>query len=490
MALFDAIEGFLGRPDPMQQLYAGLGQAPGQPGSPAGAQPGQAAPGGPPQGGGPPGGSQGGPQVYQSPPDLASAYAALSGGGQANAPPANAPPLDMAQTLLALSQRDQARQGFNNGLALIAASAYPGRTSPALMKAMQGPQGEDPSSLFNSYVQMQAWQQQNTRYADLLNNSDKYAKSFGVDPDMFKATVTAAGPQGAGQILGQIAAAQMGLTGTQTDKEYKQAMRTWGQTPDSQDTQGNPLPKPTEAAWDQMQRDTVTLSTGQAKDVREARGALPGYNASLGDMNARIGRIQGQSDVISGILSDGKKQAAAQTLLSADPGSWGGIIAQHSGLLSDAELKAIGDLKQLKMQNYAANFKSGQRLTGQEANRLGQAADQIANLSVAPSDYMSNLGDVKKKLNAAQANAYGAAEDYDNLPMNLRPSLDPSYLPGGVNTRKETVAPTWAKPVDVSDPKDLASLQQGQAYRIKSGPYAGIHYKGFRDDGTPDGTSQ
>ena len=85
---------------------------------------------------------------------------------------------------------------------------------------------------------------------------------------------------------------------------------------------------------------------------------------------------------------------------------------------------------------------------------------------------MSNLGDVKKKLNAAQANAYGAAEDYDNLPMQLRPSLDPSYLPGGVNTRKETVAPSWAKPVDVSDPKDLAILPQGQAYRIRSGPYA------------------
>ena len=45
--------------------------------------------------------------------------------------------------------------------------------------------------------------------------------------------------------------------------------------------------------------------------------------------------------------------------------------------------------------------------------------------------------------------------------------------------------PTWAKPVDVSDPKDLANLPKGQAYRIKSGPYAGIHYKGFKDDGTP-----
>jgi hypothetical protein len=391
---------------------------------------------------------------------------------------------------MAYQQQNQAREGFWGGLAGVAQALHPGRVTPGMVKSITGPQSEDPTSLFNSYVQLQAWQQQNTRYADLVNNSDKYAKSFGVDPDMFKATITAAGPQGAGQILGRIAEAQMGLTGTQTDREYKQAMRTWGQTPDSQDTQGNPLPKPTEAAWDQMQRDTVTLSTGQTKDVREARGALPGYNASLGDMGARIGRIQTQSDVINGILSDGRKQAAAQTLLSADPGSWAGIIAQHSGLLSDAELKAIGDLKQLKMQNYAANFKSGQRLTGQEANRLGQAADQIANLSVAPSDYMSNLGDVQKKIRAAQANAYGAAEDYDNLPMNLRPSLDPSYLPGGVNTRKETAAPSWAKPVDVSDPKDLASLPQGQAYRIKSGPYAGIHYKGFRDDGTPDGTSQ
>ena len=54
--------------------------------------------------------------------------------------------------------------------------------------------------------------------------------------------------------------------------------------------------------------------------MREAAQALPGYNASLGDMGNRIDSIQSQSDVIKGILSDGKKQAAAQTLLNAEPG--------------------------------------------------------------------------------------------------------------------------------------------------------------------------
>ena len=354
---FDFLQGAMGRPDPQQQLAAALGQGPGQAGSSQGPQPlaGQnALPAGPAGPGGAPGGQQAPPtpQIYQSPPDLTQMYTALyGGGGQANAPQgpsagSGQPPPDLVQAYMALQQREQAKQGFWGGLAGIAQALHPGRVTPGMVQAIRGPQ-EDTGSLLQNLVQLQAWQQQNTRYADLVNNSGKYATAFGVDPDMFKATITAAGPSGAGDILGKIAEAQMGLTGTQTDKEYKQAMRTWGQTPDQQDTNGNPLPKPTEAAWDQMQRDAVTLSGGQAKDVRDARSALRyGYTrrASLGDMSARIGRIQGQSDVISGILSDGTKQAAAQTLLSADPGSWAGIIAQHSGLLlATGGLKAIGD---------------------------------------------------------------------------------------------------------------------------------------------------
>ena len=124
-------------------------------------------------------------------------------------------------------------------------------------------------------------------------------------------------------------------------------------------------------------------------------------------------------------------------LLNAEPGSFSGIAAQNSGVLNDAELKAIGDLKQLKMQNYASNFKSGQRLTqigGHEARR--RRPTRLRTSAVSPETYMKNIDDVAKKLGRARANAYGAAEDFDNLPMELRPLLDPSYLKGGVNARE------------------------------------------------------
>jgi hypothetical protein len=383
-----------------------------------------------------------------------------------------------------LAMRQQASNSLDRSLGLIAASAYPGRHPEMIMNAMNGGQ-QDPAGMFSNVLQLQQYAQQQQRYQDLITNSGAYAKSFGVDPDMFKATITAAGPQGAGEVLGKIAEAQMGLTGSQTDKEWRDANRKWGTTTDSQDAQGNPLPKP---AWLNTESSFVAHQQtveGQAKDVREAAQALPQYNASLGDMGNRINAIQGQGAVLKGILSDGKKQAVAQTLLAADPGSMSGIIAQNTGILSDQELNVIGQLKQLKMQNYAANFKSGQRLTQQEATRLGQAADQITNLAVSPDTYLSNLQDVETKLGHARANAYGAAEDFDNLPMELRPLMDPSYLKGGVNSRDQTPTPAWAKAVDVNSPADLAKLPKGQAYRIKAGPYAGVHYVGFKDDGTP-----
>jgi hypothetical protein len=473
--IFDLIQGAMGRPDPSMQLRAALNPLAGVPasGAPAGPGGGPGASGPSPAPGGPPGappGDAGGPQQQQQ---------------QAPQPQATQTPPDLGSMFVQLMQRQQANEGFNRGLGMLAAGFAQPRDRATMIDAMSGQSGGDPASLIGNVMKLQQYNQAQARYSDLVNNSDGYAKAFNMDPTMFKAAITAAGPQGAGDILGKIAEGQMGLTGNLTDKEYQQARRQWGQTPDSQDADGKPLPAPTwlntEAGF-QAHQQTVEA---QGKDVREAAQALPGYNASLGDMGTRVASIQAQGDVIKGIIGDPKKQIAAQTLLAAEPGSWSGIIAQNSGVLNTDELKAIGDLKQLKSQNYASNFKSGQRLSQQEATRLGQAADQISNVAVSPDTYMANISDVQTKLGHAQANAYGAAEDFDNLPMNLRPLLDPSYLKGGVNARDATPMPAWAKPVDVADPKDLAALPKGQAYRVKSGPYAGVHYAGFKDDGTP-----
>ena len=477
--LFDLLTAAAGHPNPAMQIQAALGQRPGQPGSAEGPQPlagpsaGPAGPGGPPgASGGPP--SPGGPQPPGGPP---------GGAPPPPQPQAYQTPPDLGQMFVQLMQHQQANEQFNRGMGMLAAGFAQPRDRATMIDAMQGQSG-DAGSTMSTLMRLQQYNIQQQRYQDVLGSIPGMADKMGIDPSILL-TMAKADPEGFGKTIGSIEMAQSGLTGSLTDKEYRQAQKQWGTTPDSQDAQGNPLPRPTwlntESGF-QVHQQTVEA---QGKDVREAAQALPGYNASLGDMGKRIASIQAQAPVIQGILSDGKKQVAAQMLINAEPGSMSGLIAQNAGVLSDAELKAIGDLKQLKMQNYQANFKSGQRLSQQEATRLGQAADQIPNVSVSPAGYMQNLADVGTKLGHARANAYGAAEDFDNLPMELRPLLDPSYLKGGVNARDATPMPAWAKPVDVSDPKDLANLPKGQAYRIKSGPYAGVHYVGFKDDGTP-----
>ena len=87
---------------------------------------------------------------------------------------------------LAISQRDQARQQFNSGLGLLAASMYPGRHPEMIMKAMSGG-GEDAGSLFNNLMQMQQWQQQNQALQAYRQGVPGMLKGFGLTDEEVKA---------------------------------------------------------------------------------------------------------------------------------------------------------------------------------------------------------------------------------------------------------------------------------------------------------------
>lgn len=150
--------------------------------------------------------------------------------------------------------------------------------------------------------------------------------------------------------------------------------------------------------------------------------------------------------------------------------------------LEAPEVKLIDDIRQMKLQNYSVNFKSGQRLTQQEASRLGAKADQLSNLELDPKSYMDNVGILQKNIKTAHANAYGAANSLDDIPPELRPRLDKSFLPGGVNAVPGTTMPKWATPVPVNSVADIKALPKGQAYKIASGSHAGeVHWAGVED---------
>ena len=107
MAIGDLLFGLMGQPNPQQQIAQALGQYPGQAGSRSGPVPGPgagaAAPGLAQQGGGANSPPQP-PQQQQAPPQ----------------PQAYQTPPDMGQLYLQLMQRQQANQGINTGLGLLA----------------------------------------------------------------------------------------------------------------------------------------------------------------------------------------------------------------------------------------------------------------------------------------------------------------------------------------------------------------------------------
>src|ERR1700722_17199172 len=149
--ILDLLAMAAGHPDPATAIAARLGQMPGQPGSGAGPQP-LAGPQGPPTGqagpAGPPGAS-GGPAGADGPPG--------GPGGAAPAPPqpqAYQTPPDLGQMFVQLMQRQQADQGFNRGLGMLAAGFAQPRDRATMVDAMsQG--GPDAGSTMGNIMKLQ-----------------------------------------------------------------------------------------------------------------------------------------------------------------------------------------------------------------------------------------------------------------------------------------------------------------------------------------------
>ena len=374
--IFDALQGMLGRPDPMQQIYAGLGQAPGQPGSPAGPQPGAPGPGAPNAGGGPPGApgpDPGGqqqqqqqappqPQVYQSPPDLAQMY-------------------------LALSQRDQARQQFNSGLGLLAASMYPGRHPEMIMKAMSGG-GEDPGSTLQNLVQLQQYQQQNQALQAYRQNIPAMVKAAGLDPSFVPLAM--ADPT----LLSKIVETQAGVGGSQTDKEYKNAIKVY------QDANpGKPLPPElqTEAGFAAQQAGNITTAKTKADDLAADQHnfapALSNYDKGIG--------------LVDQFMTPDMQEGAKEFLGTG--GSLRPVAAKGKA--------AYALYKQIMATQFSAgtqDFKGAGRITQQELTQDAPSQSTMGQLNQDPNDFFAGVQKYRDQLAQHRGNLFGAAQKGDD----------------------------------------------------------------------------
>ena len=215
------------------------------------------------------------------------------------------------------------------------------------------------------------------------------------------------------------------------------------------------------------------LATDNAADLSDAQGKLAPLNQRIDETNTVVDRIKSNP-----------KLDAALTYLTTTGGA-GAAAAAKSGMIDRQTYQAIQDIQQLSGQVYGEGFSStGSKRTQQEVAAIVSGLRQLKATGMSAQDYIDQaLNPLQSHLQRGKANAFGAAGSLDDLSPELHMKVDPIYLPGG--RLYAGAGGEWARPIDVSDPKELARLQKGQAYRIKSGPYAGVHWVGFKDDGTP-----
>ena len=433
MSLFDLIQTAMGRPDPRMQLAAALNQAPGQSGSNTGPIPGAppapgAGAGGPsnPAGGGPPAAAGGAPQTPQQPP-------------QPPQPQAYQSPPDLAQAYLQLAGRAQAEQQFNNGIAGMVASLYPGRTSGALVSALRG-NVQDPSETFGTLMKLQMFNQQAQQLQAFQRAVPDIAKQLNMTPD----EVLAAGPDAVHTALtANLPPEAMrnwtyakrqwvqnhpeDPTGAEFEKQFPMSMAITGAIPGLSDTDRQRV---------NMLGDWQRQNPGQTPPTWLSNTtAFQNYQKDLGDAQSNFSQLNQRSqeaiDTIERIKNNPNLGAALKTLSAT--GGWGSNLAAQTGAMDPQTKQAIDDIQLLSGQIYGEGFRStGSRRTGQEVQAIVEGLSKLQKTGYSANDYSSTvLTPVEQRIQKAQANNFGAAQQLDTMPDALKPLVDPIYMPGG-----------------------------------------------------------
>lgn len=410
--LFDMLMAVSGRPTDAQ-LMAGLGQAPGQPGSNApGPVPG-AAPAGQAGGGAPPT-QQGAPPAAQGAPQGQGAPAATMPGGQP-APTAFQSPSDLGQMYLQLAQRQQAEEGFNRGLGLLAASAYPGRRPDIIMRAMTG-NTQDPAELFGNLMKLQTFGQQQQNLAAYRQNLPGMMKQLNLDPSM--QPLLAANPD----ILSKIVETRAGVGGDAISQELVKERSSWhDQNPGKTDVDmiaARPeLAGPMEFVT--AKQAAGTEATKLAADKAAAASDFTGIHADMGETEQMLGWLKAHPDA---------------TVKAVQEGAWAtgrpGQFQQWLGTVDQDTATAAADLQKLQGKLYGSSWKGrGGRLSQLEAGKISEGFSTLTNPSTPAAEINQQVGDLYNKTQTAHANAFGAAGM--PTPSNYYGLMDSAYKKGG-----------------------------------------------------------
>jgi hypothetical protein len=400
--LFDLIQGAMGRPDPSMQLRAALNPLAGVPS--AGAPTGPAGPPGASGGPAAPTGSTPGIRVV-TPPD------GPPGGQQpqqAPQPMAYQTPQDLGSMFVQLMQRQQANEGFNRSLGMLAAGFAQPRDRAMMIDAMSGQSG-DPASLMGNVMKLTQYNQQQQRLADMQKNLPALAQSMNIPLETLT-TMFNSNPEGFGQEIAKIQEAQMGLTGDPGERAVQAARADWHrQNPGK--TDADMLGAHPELA------DAISLTafrtgaaTTAATEAKDRQTQMDAAKTDFVDIDAQHKKVE---DLLTKLKAN--PDAVVKAVQNLGPTSgWGGAIRGNLpasfGGLDQATRDAAGQLVLLHNILYSEGWKGkGTRLSQTEAARIGSSFDNLSNPALSADEIKNQLGDLTNQEATARVNAAAAA---------------------------------------------------------------------------------
>jgi hypothetical protein len=452
-SILDLLAAAAGHPDPADQIAARLGQMPGQPGSPQGPQPlaGAAPPAGPPAGPAGPPGASGGP---------AGAGGAPSGGpggpgGPAPPPPqpqAYQTPPDLGQMFVQLMQRQQADQGFNRGLGMLAAGFAQPRDRATMVDAMSQGSGQDAGSLMGSLMKLQQYNIEQQQMAAYRQAIPGMLEKAGIDQSY--APLVMANPD----ILSKIVENQAGVSGNpawQAQIKAEAAYAAAGKLPP-----WTPRDPSSYDAWTKANTaSTVATEKTQADDLvadkHNFAPALSNYDKALGMIDQ---------------LQTPEMQAGVKQFL--------GTAGQFTPLsmMDDKGKAAYALYKQIMATQFSAgtqDFKGAGRITQQELTQDAPSQSTMGQLNQSPTDFFNGVSKYRDQIAQHRANLFGAAQQATDPRLSdtdyakyVAPNLD---ITGGSRRAND-----FSKMSDADATKAVANLSAGSTF---IGPDGNVHKK-------------
>jgi len=380
----------------------------------------------------------------------------------------------MNQLYMRFAQQQQADEGFNRGLGLLAASTYPGRHPEMIMNAMTG-NTADPGALFGNIMKIQGWQQQQKQYQAFLDSAGDLAQRTGLTPNEVIAhgpdTITTAlalgigpealrtrnafkqqfitenadkpdpanpgqklGPGGAATLFDQqnpLSLTMAGATGV-GGAAAPLIQRNIEQADWQSRNPGQPVPDyfGSDEALAAHKAQVAGLAAGQ----QAAAGGLPALQGGLDYMKGNVTAIA-QNKNLTPLLTSLQKNPLL--LRAARQAGWAveNLPSQYGGLNQD-QIDLLHKIDDLTVSNTDPLKSAAPHLRGQ----IGTIDNQLGTLqqfNSGPDNWKDNLSKLNDAIDTTSANGNAAAGQLqtvvDKKDSNYEMKVDPSYLPGGKN---------------------------------------------------------